>query len=286
MELSQAAWAPKLAFLLSVAGLSCATVGVTPSPQGRAVLVELQVAQKAFEAGRLDEVDASVARARTLARGEAALLFNVEDAELAMRVERGDLDGAWKQQSDLVRAAERNQQNTQGLHDRALFLAEARGDLLAAQLEAGEMMAVTAGLEHPPVRMQLGNLWQRAHTLRAFAETLEGPNRAAALAYAQRARMDFNDLAVKSQQSLPSIDILTEQFAALDGDCALALKTARQLKVDELDPQDASITAAALERCGDVQTAHQVREHILATKVLGLFHSVYRFLARQPLTAR
>lgn len=249
-------------------------------------MTELEVAQKAFEARSKDEVDAALVRARALAESETGLLDQVDDAELAMRIEQGDLESAWRRHADLIRIAEESHRNTQGLHDRAIFIAEARGDLLGAYLEAGEMMAVTDGVEQPPVRMRLGNLWQRAHTLRALAEQLDGPDKAAALTYAQRAREAFNALAVKSQQSLPSIDILTEQFAALDGDCTLALKTARQFNVDELDPQDGYITAVALELCGDTDTAKKVRERILATKQLGLFHSVYRFLARQPLRSR
>jgi hypothetical protein len=153
------------------------------------------------------------------------------------------------------------------------------------------MMAAAEQIPSPwPVRMRLGNLWQRAHTLRAVAQGLDGQLRAQALIYAQQARDQFAELARKTQTSLPSIAVLTEQFASLDGNCVEALTAAHSLDPGTLDPQDLYTTAVALEACGDFAGGAALRQRILANRELSFFTSVYRLLARQapqpPLLSR
>jgi hypothetical protein len=128
--------------------------------------------------------------------------------------------------------------------------------------------------------MRLGYLWQRAHTLRRYAETLQAPNRDTAIRYARRAKSEFTDLAKQTQQSLPSIAVLDEEFAALDGDCAAALGATRSLDLASLDPQDLYITSFALKTCGEHEKAAAARAKIEASRNLELFNAIYRYLIR------
>ncbi|HUB08153.1 MAG TPA: hypothetical protein VMB50_14190 [Myxococcales bacterium] len=270
----------------ALAGLAaCATLAAGPPPTTRAeqaVEAALDEAQAAF----VKHDGKAIAQALALARAEAG-----DDVALADRA--ADVGAAWDLDSDDVHSAvhemesrlvaARDALSAQGLHDKLIFLCEAARDPQCAVLEAVEMTAAAERAPPPlPVHTRLGNLWQRAHTLRALAATLPEPLRGRAVRYAQEAREAFAALARQTQQSLPSIDILSEQFAAADGDCATPVLISKGLDPAALDPQDAYITYAALETCGERDLAGPYKQKILANDRLRLFPAVYRYLARQP----
>lgn len=259
---------------------ACATMQHGPTAQEQRHAQALTQVQQAFEKHDSAGIESGLEEARAAAGGEVRLLDEVASVEMAVLIERDDLDTAWRRMTERLAAFVKAKQLDNGLHDEAIFLCEARHDALCAALEADEMLTSALRFENAPEHMKLGIWWQRAHTFRGLAQTLDGANRAAALVYAQRAKDEFNALATKLQQSLPSITILDEQFAALDGDCTTALSKARSLDVATLDPQDAYITAIAFELCGERATGVALRKQILANTELTLFNSVYRYLAR------
>ncbi len=251
------------------------------TPAEHEVQQALKQAELAFQKKDNAGLDDALRQARAAAGRDVLLLDRVADSEMAALIERDDLDAATARLSDRVAALSKAHWGEHMLHDRSIFVCEARGDQLCALLEADQMISVSERAPPPwPIRMRLGNLWQRAHTLRAFAETLQAENRAAAVRYASEAREEFNKLARESKQSLASIDILTEQFASMDGDCPTALAAAHALDLKALDPQDLFTTSVALDTCGDTEGAAAVRKQILASNALSLFDSVYRYLAR------
>jgi hypothetical protein len=166
------------------------------------------------------------------------------------------------------------------LHDRKLFLCELKQDAVCAQLEAEEMLSVVEGGANRlgPLTRQ-GAYWQRAHTLRAWAESLGHNNRAAAITYARRARDVFAELATLSNHATDSIKLLDQEAAALGGDCEKALQIARGLPEENLDPQDLYLTSLVYKRCGDSASAERLRQAILKNRSFDLFTAVYRKLA-------
>jgi len=254
--------------------------GYEPSAAELQVLQPLGAAQAAFEKNDLAAVETALGAARAAAVDDLHLRDRVASVELAVLVERDDIETAWQRMVERLKVFAKPGLIDHGLHDEAIFLCEARNDRVCAVLEADEMLSAAERLDDPPTHMWLGTWWQRAHTLRAYAESLEGPTRASAIAYAERARADFSRLATETGQSLPSIQILTEQFASLDGDCPTALKAAHSTEWKSLDPQDAYVTVPALEKCGEVENGQKLRQQILANRELGLIQAVYRYLVR------
>ena len=236
--------------------------------------------QEAFVKRDQAGIEAGLEEARAAAGDDLRLLDEVVSVEIAVLVERDDLDAAWRRMTDRLAAFAKARKLDNALHDQAIFLCEARHDALCGALEADEMMTSALRLQKAPEEMKLGVWWQRAHTFRALAQTLEGPNRVAAMTYARRAREEFTALATRLQKSFASIAILDEQFTALDGDCTTALAKARALDVTTLDPQDAYITAISYELCGERAKGVELRKQILASTELTLFDAVYRYLAR------
>jgi hypothetical protein len=114
-----------------------------------------------------------------------------------------------------------------------------------------------------------------------LAETLKGDARTSALLYAREARDEFEALARQSGHALQSIVLLDEERAALDGRCDEALKLARSLKVEDLDPQDLYTTSFVFQKCGDDATARALRQRSEANADIDLFHAVYRYMARR-----
>jgi hypothetical protein len=166
------------------------------------------------------------------------------------------------------------------LHDRKLFLCELKQDAVCAQLEAEEMLSVVeGGANRLGPRTRQGAYWQRAHTLRTLAESLGDNNRAAAIAYARRARDAFAELANLSNHATDSIKLLDQEAAALGGDCEKALQIARGLPEENLDPQDLYLTSLVYKRCGDSANAERLRQAILKNRSFDLFTAVYRKLA-------
>lgn len=259
---------------------ACATTKYQPTPTELRLFGSLDSAQQAFEKRDVAALETALLEAKQVAGDDLHLQDRVASVEIAVLVERDDLETAWRRMTERLKTFSKPGLIDQGLHDEAIFLCEARHDRLCALLEADEMLTAGARIDAAPTRMQLGNWWQRAHTLRSLAETLEGPNRVAAIAYAERARAQFTMLARETKQSLPSIEILTEQFASLDGDCPTAMKAAHATTWETLDLQDAYVTVVALETCGEAQNAQKLRQQILANRELGLIQSVYRYLVR------
>jgi hypothetical protein len=222
------------------------------------------------------------------ARDDISLGNDVALTDAAMRAYRDDFDGAARIVIDRIRlAAQRHDGSEYNLHDTLIFVSEARDDKAAALFEALEMRSVA---EHWPAplapRIRLGYLWQRAHTLRAFADTLQGPARDTAILYARRARDEFATLARSSKMSLPSIAVLDAQFAVLDGDRERALAAARTLDLATLDPQDLYIVSLALDVGGDHEAAADARHRIEAKTDFGLFEATYAYLGRKAAAAR
>jgi hypothetical protein len=275
----------RIGSMIALAGsVGCATTGGArghePSPAQKAVFKALDDAQVAFRRKDAKGVTLALGRARAGAGENPYFLDAVAEAEAGWWIDSDALDRAAQVMSERL-AAHRQGVFDQGLHDEMIFLCEAQRDQLCALFEAIQMMSAAEALEPPlPIRLRLGNLWQRAHTLRALAQSLAEPLRTRAILYAQQAREAFSSLARKTGESLPSIQILTEQFASLDGDCATALAAARLLEPSTLDPQDRYITYEALNTCGRKESATKLRDAILENDELGLFPAVYRYLVR------
>jgi hypothetical protein len=248
-----------------------------------AVRGAIDAATRAFLAGDARAADELLSHARARAANDLHLENRVAMQDAAFHVERADLEGAALIIRERIAAAERaNHSSELDLHDRMLFLCEARGDRTCALLEAIEMRSAVERLPPPwSPRLRQGYYWQRAHTLLHFAETLQGDTKAAALLYAHKARDEFAALARESGHALQSINLLDEEFQALEGECAAALATARALKVDDLDPQDLYTTALVFARCGDGAAASRLRERIARGTDVDLFDSVYRYLAKR-----
>jgi hypothetical protein len=253
-----------------------------------AVRSDVAAAAKAFVAGDARAAEALLSRARALAAHDIHLENRVAMQDAAFHVERSDLEGAARIVRERIAVAQRESHASElDLHDRMLFLCEARGDRTCALLEAIEMRSAVERLPPPwSPRLRQGYTWQRAHTLLHFAQALEGDTRAAALRYAHEARDEFAALARQSGHALQSIDLLDEEFQALEGDCAGALATARALKVEELDPQDLYTTSRVFARCGDAPAASRLRERIARGTDVDLFDSVYRYLAKRDEAAK
>jgi hypothetical protein len=259
-----------------------------PSPQEIAVDADLDGATKAFVAGDTMAAADFLSRARTHAAHDLRLHNRIANKDAAFHVERGDLDGAVRLIRERIAVAQReNHFSELDLHDHMLFLCEARGDRVCALLEALEMRTAVERIP-PPWSPQLrqGYYWQRAHTLLHFAETLEGDARAAALLYAEKARTEFAALARESRHALQSIALLDEEFQAMNGDCPAALATARGLRQEDLDPQDMYTTASVLAHCGEDAAASKLRERLMKGNEVGLFESVYRYMAKRDEAGR
>ena len=193
---SRPAPTPITASSAAIAPTSVAPVAPKPAPQQTEVAALLENARALFRAGNKDAAFAVIAQARAGAKGDLLLGDDVALTEAALHAYAEDFDGAARIVGDRIRTPRPEDAAVFNLHDVMIFVSEARGDKTAAMLEALEMRSVAERWPAPiHPRARLGYLWQRAHTLRSFAETLSGLARETAILYAQRAREEFTALA-------------------------------------------------------------------------------------------
>jgi hypothetical protein len=153
-------------------------------------------------------------------------------------------------------------------HNALVLLHTAQGDLLAALVEAEEMVDSSqdktwAKDTDGRTFLLLKKHWHRAYLLRMIAATSTGSRQQAALRYAEQARAEYRALASPLGTYGDSIAVLDAFFAIQDGDAAAALAAAAQVGADVNDDvEDLYLTQIAFDRGGNAERAAAIRERI------------------------
>lgn len=220
----------------SPAAAAPASAAATPA-SASSVESLLEAARTKIEGGRTDEARNLIGRARASAGHDWSGQNRVAYMEATLHSYAHDFEAA---ASALVKrlpaVAERISEPTEfEFHNHLIMLRAAQGDLASALVECDAMLAAgqrgTFAVKDRErmTQVRLKDHWHRAYLLRAYAVTVDGSRRAAALQYANEAREAYRVLAKKVGGFDDSIAVLDAFFAVHDGSPAAALEAARRV---------------------------------------------------------
>jgi hypothetical protein len=226
---------------------------------------------KAVLGGDLEEAAAIVERARRASPPARPSERAIAYYDATVHAYKGDYRGAAKIMYDHIVKVGSTTLDAFSFHDAMIALRTADGDLLGALVECEEMVkagALGTWKLSDIDRMTLVRLkehWHRAYLLRMIAQTLEGAERQAFIAYAESARQEYVALAAPRGTLRDSIAVLDAYFAFCDGHRAKMREAALRVNVAEDDDiEDLYLVQLALDGAGDSEAAAMVRKRMFA----------------------
>jgi hypothetical protein len=225
---------------------------------------------RAVLGGDLEQAAAFVERARRALPPEQPTARAIAYYDATVHAYRGDYRGAAKVMYDHIVKVGPVTADAFFFHDAMIALRTADGDVLGALVECEEMVKAGAlawkpsDIEHMTL-VRLKEYWHRAYLLRMIAQTLEGAERQAFIAYAENARQEYIALAAPRGTLRDSIAVLDAYFAFCDGLPAKMREAALRVNVAEDDDiEDLYLVQLALDGAGDREAAATVRKRMFA----------------------
>lgn len=276
-----AAWAVPIAIALSACG--GAPAAVAPAPQLDGPAAQLERAKKQIAARAFGDAQRLIDQARIKAGTDWASLNQVSYVQATLFSYRGDFARA--ADTLLARfepiAARTDDPEEFYLHNHLIMLRAVQGDWAGAIVEcdamtrAGERGTFIVPERDRMTQVRLKDYWHRAYLLRAWAATLTS-GRTVALAYAERARADYRDLATRVGGFTDSIAVLDAFFAVHAGDRAAALAAARRVDLaGDDDVEDLYFVYMAFAFGGDQPAADDVARRMASVGYVSHANAVY-----------
>jgi hypothetical protein len=255
-----------------------------PAPGEAEFSARLKAASEKLRAGDGEGAARELDRARAFIAGLALRAYRVAYLSAAARAQSRDWEGAASALLSCLPAVEARPEDPQAfwVHNAAMMLREAQGDLASALVECDQMNATGAAWagKSPEKRafVRLKELWHRGYLLRMLAERFAGPRREATLRYAQEALSVYEKLARLRPEYQDSIAVLEGFFAALDGRREAARAAAQRVHVVENgDLEDLYLAAGAFEAGGDAEAAGRVRARMRAMQSASIARPIMLF---------
>jgi hypothetical protein len=250
----------------------------------------LDAAERAISAKDYARAAAKIEEGRRLAGGAADDVRRAVYLDTSLHAYRGDYEAAARVLVDHLAVSEAKHDDPTAFyeHNWLSIVRQAQGDLLGAIIEADARTRfgqagtwssppdASPGSDRPTL-VKLKETWHRAYLLRMHAQQVSGSRRAAALAYAERARQEYSELARPLGAFEDSIAVLYAFYAMHDGDMARASAAARRVDpAKNGDVEDLYLVYSALDAAGDLQGAALAKKEIDAASHVSFIVPIIR----------